>query len=76
MYTFLVPKNLYSIQVYKLKIYLNVQKKNVIILVQSAQFFFSLFLIKMHESVAKTTCFVKSIELLISFKVLTIHCTL
>lgn len=30
----------------------------------------------MHESVAKTTCFVKSIELLISFKVLTIHCTL
>lgn len=52
------------------------KKKNVIILVQSAQFFFSLFLIKMHESVAKTTCFVKSIELLISFKVLTIHCTL
>lgn len=41
MYTFLVPKNLYSIQVYKLKIYLNVQK-NVIILVQSALFFFSL----------------------------------
>lgn len=27
MYTFLVPKILYSIQVYKLKIYLNVQKK-------------------------------------------------
>lgn len=75
MYMFLVPKILYSIQVYKLKIYLNVQK-NVIILVQSALFFFSLFLIKMHESVAKTTCFVKSVELLISFKVLTIHCTL
>lgn len=67
---FLVPKILYSIQVYKMNIYFNVQKKPIIILI--LHFFSSLFLIKLLESVART-CFVKSIELLISFKVLTIH---
>lgn len=67
---FLVPKILYSIQVYKMNIYFNVQKKPIIILI--LHYFSSLFLIKLLESVART-CFVKSIELLISFKVLTIH---
>lgn len=67
---FLVPKIFYSIQVYKMNIYFNVQKKTVIILI--LHYFSSLFLIKLLESVART-CFVKSIELLISFKVLTIH---
>lgn len=73
IYTFLVPKILYSIQVYKFNIYFKVQKY-VIILLLCALFFFSL--IKLLEPVAKTACFVKSIELLMSFKVLTIYCKL